>query len=152
MVKHDLAKEPPSRELLERLIDKAHLELFLNRRSPAYKARNLGARKLTKKQVIDLMMEDPNLIRRPIVQIRRSASRVVSQQAQPRLQSPQPRRAQTHEEAGHRSDDGRPEPHPPPHRSDQTKRISSCFSTGAAPPTKPATSARANSRRSRSSI
>ena len=39
----------------------------MNKRSPAYKDRNLGARKLTKKQVIDLMMEDVNLIRRPIV-------------------------------------------------------------------------------------
>ncbi len=67
MVKHDLAKEPPSRELLERLIDESRLEDFINKRSPAYKARNLGARKLTKKQAIDLMMEDPNLIRRPIV-------------------------------------------------------------------------------------
>ena len=67
MVKHDLAKEPPSRDLLERLIDETHLDDFINKRSPAYKARNLGARKLTKKQAIDLMMEDPNLIRRPIV-------------------------------------------------------------------------------------
>jgi Spx/MgsR family transcriptional regulator len=65
--KHDLAKEPPSRELLERLIDESRVQDFLNKRSPAYKQRNLGARKLTKKQAIDLMLEDPNLIRRPIV-------------------------------------------------------------------------------------
>lgn len=67
LVKHDLAKEPPSRELLERLIDESHLEDFINTRSPAYKERNLGARKLTKKQAIDLMMEEPNLIKRPLV-------------------------------------------------------------------------------------
>ena len=66
-MKHDLAKEPPPRELLERLVDESRLDDFLNTRSPAYKARNLGDRKLTKKQTIDLMMEDPNLIRRPIV-------------------------------------------------------------------------------------
>ena len=66
-MKHDLSKEPPPRELLERLLDESHLDDFLNKRSPAYKARNLGGRKLTKKQAIDLMMEDPNLIRRPIV-------------------------------------------------------------------------------------
>jgi len=65
--KHDLAKQPPSRELLERLIDESRLDDFLNKRSPAYKERNLAARKLTKKQAIDLMLEDPNLIRRPIV-------------------------------------------------------------------------------------
>ena len=40
---------------------------FLNPRSPAYKERDLGSKALTKKQVITLMMEDPNLIRRPIV-------------------------------------------------------------------------------------
>ena len=67
MQKHDLAKDPLSRELLERLIDESRLDDFLNKRSPAYKDRNLGARKLTKKQAIDLMVEDPNLIRRPIV-------------------------------------------------------------------------------------
>jgi Spx/MgsR family transcriptional regulator len=65
--KHDLAKEPPSRELLEKLIDADRLEDFINTRSPAYKERDLGSRKLTKKQVIDLMMEEPNLIRRPLV-------------------------------------------------------------------------------------
>lgn len=67
LVKHDLAKEPPSCELLEKLIDESHLEDFINTRSPAYKERNLGARKLTKRQAIDLMMEEPNLIRRPLV-------------------------------------------------------------------------------------
>lgn len=73
LVKHDLAKEPPSRELLEKLVDEDHLEDFLNKRSPAYKERNLGARKLTKKQAIDLMMEEPNLIRRPLVLAGRKA-------------------------------------------------------------------------------
>jgi len=66
LIKHDLGKEPPSRELLEQLVDESHLEDFLNTRSPAYKERNLGLRKLTKKQGIDLMMEEPNLIRRPL--------------------------------------------------------------------------------------
>jgi Spx/MgsR family transcriptional regulator len=67
LVKHDLAKDPPSRELLERLIDESHLEDFINTRSPAYKDMNLGARKLTKSQAIDLMMKEPNLIRRPLL-------------------------------------------------------------------------------------
>lgn len=40
---------------------------MISTRSPAYKARNLGARKLTKSEAIELMLEDPNLIRRPIV-------------------------------------------------------------------------------------
>lgn len=67
LVKHDLAKEPPSRELLEKLIDESHLEDFVNTRSPAYKERNLDVRNMTKKQAIDLMMQEPNLIRRPLV-------------------------------------------------------------------------------------
>jgi Spx/MgsR family transcriptional regulator len=73
MTKHDLAKDPPSRELLEKLIDEEHLGDFLNTRSPAYKEMNLGARKLTKKQAIDLMMKEPNLIRRPLVVAGRKA-------------------------------------------------------------------------------
>jgi arsenate reductase len=67
LVRHDLAKEPPSRELLERLIDASHLEDFVNTRSPAYKERGLEVTKMTKKQAIDLMMEEPNLIKRPLV-------------------------------------------------------------------------------------
>ena len=65
--KHDLAKERPSRALLERLIDASHLEDFVNTRSPAYKERGLDVTKMTKKQAIELMMEEPNLIRRPLV-------------------------------------------------------------------------------------
>lgn len=67
VVKHDFAKEPPSRELLERLIDEDNLFDFLNKRSTTYKEMNLAARKLTKREAIDLMMKEPNLIRRPIV-------------------------------------------------------------------------------------
>jgi len=67
LVKHDLAKEPPSRELLERLIDETHLEDFINKRSPAFKERELDLGTLTKTQAIDLMMEEPNLIKRPLV-------------------------------------------------------------------------------------
>jgi arsenate reductase len=67
VIRHDLASEPPSRELLERLIDERNPSEFLNKRSPTYKQMNLGARQLSKKQVIDLMLQEPNLIRRPIV-------------------------------------------------------------------------------------
>ena len=66
-MKHDLAKERPSRALLERLIDEDHLADFVNTRSPAYKERGLDVTKMTKTQAIDLMMEEPNLIRRPLV-------------------------------------------------------------------------------------
>jgi arsenate reductase-like glutaredoxin family protein len=39
----------------------------VNTRSPAYKERNLDVTKMTKKHAIDLMMKEPNLIRRPLV-------------------------------------------------------------------------------------
>jgi arsenate reductase len=66
-VKHNLAKEPPTRELLSRLIDEYGLEAVISTRSPAYKARGLDATKLSKSEAIKLMLEDPNLIRRPLV-------------------------------------------------------------------------------------
>ena len=66
-MRHDLAKERPTKELLSKLIDEYGLDAVLNHRSPAYKARNLGAAKLSKPQAIDLMLEDPNLLRRPLV-------------------------------------------------------------------------------------
>jgi regulatory protein spx len=67
LVKHNLAKERPSRELLGRLIDELGLDGVINRRSSAFKARRLEGRTLTKREVIDLMLEDPNLMRRPLV-------------------------------------------------------------------------------------
>jgi len=74
LVKHDLAKERPSRELLERLIDEKNLADFVNTRSPSYKERGLDVNKLTKKQAIDLMLEEPNLMRRPLVLSGRKAT------------------------------------------------------------------------------
>ena len=65
LVRHDLAKEKPSRELLGRLIDDHGLDAVLNTRSPAFKA--LGGRKLSKSEALDLMMKDVNLIKRPLV-------------------------------------------------------------------------------------
>ena len=67
LVKHNLAKEPPTRELLSRLIDEYGLESVLSTRSPAYKARGLDVKKMSKAQAIELMLGDANLIRRPLV-------------------------------------------------------------------------------------
>lgn len=72
-MKYNLAKDRPSRELLSRLIDEHGLENVLSTRSPAYKARNLGARKLTKSEAVELMLEDPNLMRRPLVLTKKKA-------------------------------------------------------------------------------
>ena len=67
LVKHNLANDRPSRELLSRLIDEHGLEAVMNRRSPVYKERDLGSRKLSKAEAIAMMLEEPNLIRRPLV-------------------------------------------------------------------------------------
>lgn len=69
-MKHNLATDRPSRELLSRVIDEHGLDAVLSRRSPAYKEMKLGERKLSKSEAIDLMLEDPNLIRRPLLLVK----------------------------------------------------------------------------------
>ena len=49
------------------MIDAYGLESVFSTRSPSWKARGLDAKKLTKTQAIEMMMEDANLIRRPLV-------------------------------------------------------------------------------------
>ena len=60
----DINKEPPSREFLEKHIDPERFLDFVSTRSPVFKERPLPA---SKKEAIALMMENPNLIRRPIM-------------------------------------------------------------------------------------
>jgi arsenate reductase (glutaredoxin) len=60
----DINKEPPSREFLEKHIDPDRFLDFVSTRSPVFKERPLPS---SKKEAIALMMENPNLIRRPIV-------------------------------------------------------------------------------------
>jgi arsenate reductase len=66
-VKHNLTNDRPSRELLSRVIDEHGLDAVLSKRSPTYKEMKLGERKLSKSEAIDLMLADPNLMRRPLV-------------------------------------------------------------------------------------
>ncbi len=60
----DINKEPPSREFLEKHIDAARFLDYVSTRSPVWKERPLPK---SKKEAIDLMMQNPNLIRRPIL-------------------------------------------------------------------------------------
>jgi len=60
----DIVKEPPSRAFLEQHIDATRFLDFVSKRSPIWKERPLPA---SKKEAIDLMLEQPNLIRRPIL-------------------------------------------------------------------------------------
>ena len=60
----DINREPPSREFLEKHVDAERFLDFVSTRSPVFKERPLPA---SKKEAIDLMMQNANLIRRPIV-------------------------------------------------------------------------------------
>ena len=60
----DINKEPPSREFLEKHVDADRFLDFVSTRSPVFKERPLPA---SKKEAIAMMIENPNLIRRPIM-------------------------------------------------------------------------------------
>ena len=60
----DINKTPPSRAFLEQHVDRERFLDFVSTRSPVFKHRPLPR---SKKEAIDLMMAQPNLIRRPIL-------------------------------------------------------------------------------------
>ena len=60
----DINRMPPTREFLEKHIDADHFLDFVSTRSPVFKQRPLPR---SKKEAIDLMLENPNLIRRLIL-------------------------------------------------------------------------------------
>ena len=64
MTELDINKQPPSREFLEKHIEASHFLDYVSTRSPVWKERPLPR---SKKEAIDLMVENPNLIRRPIL-------------------------------------------------------------------------------------
>ena len=43
------------------------MDAVLSKRSPAYKERNLWEKTISRREAIDLILEDPNLMRRPLV-------------------------------------------------------------------------------------
>ena len=64
MAEIDINKQPPTREFLEKHVEADHFLDYVSTRSPVFKERPLPA---SKKEAIDLMMENANLIRRPIL-------------------------------------------------------------------------------------
>jgi arsenate reductase-like glutaredoxin family protein len=60
----DINKEPPARAFLERHVEAERFLDFVSTRSPVFKERPLPK---SKKEAIDLMIKNPNLIRRPIL-------------------------------------------------------------------------------------
>jgi arsenate reductase-like glutaredoxin family protein len=60
----DINKNPPDRAFLEKHVDEERFLDFVSTRSPVFKQRPLPR---SKKEAIDMMMEQPNLIKRPIL-------------------------------------------------------------------------------------
>ena len=60
----DINANPPDRTFLEKHVDETRFLDFVSTRSPVWKERPLPR---SKKEAIDLMMANPNLIRRPIL-------------------------------------------------------------------------------------
>jgi arsenate reductase-like glutaredoxin family protein len=60
----DINKNPPTREFLEKHVDPTRFLDYVSTRSPVFKTRPLPR---SKKEAIDLMLEQPNLIRRPVL-------------------------------------------------------------------------------------
>ena len=60
----DINRHPPSREFLEKHVDARNFLDYVSKRSPVFKTRPLPK---SKKDAIDLMLEQPNLIRRPVL-------------------------------------------------------------------------------------
>jgi len=62
----DYAKQPLSRAELTELFAGRDPRDFLNPKSPAFKTMGLKGKTLTEKQALDLMAQEPNLIKRPL--------------------------------------------------------------------------------------
>jgi arsenate reductase (glutaredoxin) len=60
----DINRTPPDRAFLEQHIDDTRFLDFVSTRSPIFKERPLPK---SKKEAIDMMVEQPNLIRRPVL-------------------------------------------------------------------------------------
>jgi Spx/MgsR family transcriptional regulator len=63
----DIIKNSPSRDFLEKNIDEDNLDAFINKHSKPYRDLNLARKKLSKAELIDMMLKDPNLIKRPVL-------------------------------------------------------------------------------------
>lgn len=63
----DIINSPPDKALLEKFIDEDNVKPYLNSRSAIYREKKLGQNLPDKAEAIKLMLEDPNLIKRPFI-------------------------------------------------------------------------------------
>lgn len=64
----DIVSDPPPRELLEAHVGGENLKAFLNTSSRPYRELGVGKNMPTQKRLIELMLEYPDLIKRPVVE------------------------------------------------------------------------------------
>ena len=63
----EYGKNPLSEKELREIIEDEPIERFLNTRTPLYREKNMKQNPPTKEQAINLMLKDPNLLKRPLV-------------------------------------------------------------------------------------
>ncbi len=63
----DMIEDPPPRSLLETHIDAKDVKSYLNTHCQTYRTHDLRNDPPTKKGAIELMMRDPELIKRPVI-------------------------------------------------------------------------------------
>ena len=63
----DFGKNPFTQTELREIIGDAPIEKFLNTRTPLYRERNMKHKPPTKDEAIKLMLQDANLLKRPVI-------------------------------------------------------------------------------------
>ena len=68
-MERDFFKQPFSREEILDLVGKGQVSDMFSSRSPAFKKLGLNVKALDDNEMVELMLEEPRLIRRPVVRI-----------------------------------------------------------------------------------
>lgn len=63
----DYKKNPPSLELLKEWVEKSGIEKVLNKKGTTYKTLNLKEKDLGKEDLLEVMSQNPTLIKRPVL-------------------------------------------------------------------------------------
>jgi len=63
----DIISSPPSKNFLDSNIDADNIKPFLNSRSKIYRENDISSKLPEKSEAIKMMLQDPNLIKRPVV-------------------------------------------------------------------------------------
>jgi arsenate reductase-like glutaredoxin family protein len=67
MEEREYGKNPLSEKELRDIIGDGPIEKFLNTRTPLYREKNMKQKPPSKDEAIELMLKDPNLLKRPVI-------------------------------------------------------------------------------------